>query len=493
MATTTDATEIVNRIPYPNDSYSNIQNAVLAIVPKISGFLSFVSSCAIILDNLPTRSKQKRINTQRRLLLGLSYFDMIQSACHICSTWPVPKFASETYLFVKYNIGNQTSCTIQGFCLLFSGLTVPLYNAFLCLYYLICVKYPRMPPTRMSYCIEPFFHISAITYPICLAIYGLLNEMYNATGTTCFVVSYPKRCKIESYGVDCIRGRDADNLRKYITLTIGVCFIMITLSLSSLYYMVKKQEKRMSTYATHQYSRRDSVVVISSRSHGSDPSNQPMRQTKRVFRQALFYVIPFLIVWVPTLLQIIAANLTENPKVAYIMILLCSICAPLQGFFNAIVYYKERVAKRFSLKTTSPAIQDKIEENNDEPNYHSQNISTDFDVEDLQKENNIFTNENNMDNDIHLEFEEQDDIHVTQTNTEADLDIESEDHLDNEIATDKEETYNNLDDDEKKDNTDIMATNIMNDVYLTYDEENNKNNSNNSMEKDIHLEFDPEN
>lgn len=373
METTTDATEILNRIPYPNDSYSNVQNAVLAIVPKISGFLSFVSSCAIILDNLSTRSKHKKINTQRRLLLGLSLFDMIQSACHICSTWPVPKFASETYSFVKYNIGNQTSCTIQGFFLLFSGLTVPLYNAFLCLYYLICVKYPRMPPTRMSYCIEPFFHISAITYPMCLAIYGLLNEMYNATGTTCFVVSYPKRCEIESYGVDCIRGRDADNLRKFITFTIGVCFIMITLSLSSLYYSVKKQEKRMATYATHLYSGRGSVVEtlnrrnsntnndkkrrfsslrssmrksltsskISSRSPVGDPSNQPMRQTKRVFRQALFYVIPFLIVWVPTLLQIIAANLTESPIVAYIMILLCSICAPRKfNYLNHCYIFK---------------------------------------------------------------------------------------------------------------------------------------------------------
>lgn len=38
-----------------------------------------------------------------------------------------------------------------------------------------------------------------------------------------------------------------------------------------------------------------------------------------------------------------------------------------------------------------------------------------------------------------------------------------------------------------------MATYIKNDVYLTYDEENNKNNSNNSMEKDIHPDFDPEN
>lgn len=50
-----------------------------------------------------------------------------------------------------------------------------------------------------------------------------------------------------------------------------------------------------------------------------------------------------------------------------------------------------------------------------------------------------------MNNGIHHEFEEQDDIHVTQTNREAGLDIENEDHLDNEIATDKEETYSNLD------------------------------------------------
>lgn len=100
-----------------------------------------------------------------------------------------------------------------------------------------------------------------------------------------------------------------------------------------------------------------------------------------------------------------------------------------------------------------------------------------------------------MNNGIHLEFEEQDDIHVTQTNREAGLDIENEDHSDNEIATDKEETYSNLDEDEdeKNNNTDIMATYIKNDVYLTYDEENNKNNSNNSMEKDIHPDFDPEN
>ncbi len=73
---------------------------------------------------------------QNRLLLPMSVFDIIGSIGWAFSTTPIPRGSNCTY----GALGNEATCVTQGFMITL-GLAVPMYNAMLCIYYLLVVKY----------------------------------------------------------------------------------------------------------------------------------------------------------------------------------------------------------------------------------------------------------------------------------------------------------------------------------------------------------------
>lgn len=388
-----------NSIIYPNDSFTDLQNCILPIIHKLSGLASFIGSLLITIDILkkkkePQSQQQQRVqrrsaapkksNTQKRLLLGLSLFDMIQSACHFCSTWPIPVDSSPQYAFIKFNIGNQTSCTVQGFLIFFSGGAVPLYNAFLCIYYLICVKYKRnsrflSSDRKIATRIEPIFHFIAIMLPLFLSIHATRKEYFNPISNFCFIAAYPRKCDTNKFhDVECIRGENATTFRMW-TVIVGssACLIIMIGSLTILYYEVKTQGKRMTRYSfvtkdprqiprveaqiTENSNNEENIIDNSSPMQTSQKKQQNLGNTfleritgrndndsstnnmdsnqssnsssaKRVLNRAISYVVAFLLVWVPTVAAIIVASSEkkENPTVAFVIQVFVAIFSPLQ-------------------------------------------------------------------------------------------------------------------------------------------------------------------
>lgn len=422
---------------YPSDYYTDAQQYAIAIVPKITGTLSLLGSLCIITSVLRTRksrgrgnsnqnsrsrarvqvrrriehrrsNRSKRSNIQKRLLLGLSFCDVIQSLCHICSTWPIPR---DTIYKMKFNVGNNMTCTIQGFLLSFGSLGGTICNTSLCFYYYICVRYGgRKGENRVAKRSEPFFHAISLIIPLCFSVFCLLEEVYNDNGRVCFITVYPKRCESEENSVKCIRGQNADRFRKLGILIVIICFIIMVVSLSLLYRIVKHQERRMIRYSFepsastnieksgeqskkndaqaeleassterdhsnnnihnhHQQYRTSSFLSATTSSSTSAPAtaqqcsrrwlffssssftqnNKSNKGAKRVFRQSLFYWIPFLLVWCPTLIQMIISNKVENINVALCFVILIAIFAPLQvsklwrlRYFLVVIVVKKR-------------------------------------------------------------------------------------------------------------------------------------------------------
>ena len=93
-------------------SFSITQQVLLAVAPKVSASLSLLGSSWIIIEVLT--DKLKNTTVFHRLLFAMSSFDIISSAAFFASTWPIPKFLTEN---VIWNIGNISSCHIQGFLL----------------------------------------------------------------------------------------------------------------------------------------------------------------------------------------------------------------------------------------------------------------------------------------------------------------------------------------------------------------------------------------
>ena len=95
--------------------FSNGVQETLAIVPKISGLLSMAGSFFIARDVMKkwmVRSATLRISS--KIMLNLSIGDFCSSFIwHCLSTWMVPRDTPAEY--VTYAMGNDATCTVQGF------------------------------------------------------------------------------------------------------------------------------------------------------------------------------------------------------------------------------------------------------------------------------------------------------------------------------------------------------------------------------------------
>ena len=108
---------------------SDSQMKTLAIIPHVTGTLSFLGSCSILYDIWRDR-RRKMKKPYYRMLLGLSLFDLLSSAAFAVSTIPMPVDTPRVY----GARGTTQTCTSAGF---FNQLILGsmLYNLMLAIYY----------------------------------------------------------------------------------------------------------------------------------------------------------------------------------------------------------------------------------------------------------------------------------------------------------------------------------------------------------------------
>lgn len=115
-------------------AWSKQQQIILAVVPKVSSLLSLFGSAwiltEVLTDNAPLTPKRK--HPYHRLLLGMSVYDILESVWNFASTWALPRDTQDVW----QPKGTTATCTTQGFFLTLS-VAVPIYNAFLSLYYVM--------------------------------------------------------------------------------------------------------------------------------------------------------------------------------------------------------------------------------------------------------------------------------------------------------------------------------------------------------------------
>lgn len=71
-----------------NTLFTHNQQVALALLPKVSGFFSMISSVWIVVEVLKETSK--RSNVYHRLMCGMSIWVSLISASMFLSTWPMP-------------------------------------------------------------------------------------------------------------------------------------------------------------------------------------------------------------------------------------------------------------------------------------------------------------------------------------------------------------------------------------------------------------------
>jgi hypothetical protein len=134
-------------------AWSQNQQIALAIVPKVSSLFSLFGSVWVMLEVLTDNSSNpKRKHPYHRLLLGMSVYDILESVWNFASTWAIPEGTEGVW----DPRGTRATCTAQGFFLTLS-VAVPIYNAFLSLYYVL------VSSTSSLHALRPFFARQTLT------------------------------------------------------------------------------------------------------------------------------------------------------------------------------------------------------------------------------------------------------------------------------------------------------------------------------------------
>jgi hypothetical protein len=243
----------------------------IAIIPKVTGMISFVFSGYIIWEIL-RESKLRRL-TKNRLLVGISVHDMISSffGCFL-STWPIP---ANTWL-VYGNVGTIRSCTMQGFFFQAGIGAAPLYSAALTTFYLLNVVF-ELPSETIVKKAEPFLHGVPILFGWSTAIAGLPLKLYNAAdrvGFMCWIAEYPAYCSLRD---SCQRGANANAFRwAFLYSWVLAVFFYMMICMSLIYYKVLSTER-----ATDRWTQ-------------ASGQNRRRKLSKKVAFQGLKYVIAFI-------------------------------------------------------------------------------------------------------------------------------------------------------------------------------------------------------
>jgi hypothetical protein len=298
-----------------NDSDST--DWALFLLPCFSAPLSLMSS-AYVVHLIIKRRKKTLCRPREQILLGLSLLDMSFSFALSFSTLPVPAVQRRKLP----TVGTVATCSAQGF-LVQLGLGAPIYNACLCMYYFLSIRYKVSDEALMQWAI-PSMHAFILTFSFGTAIAGLLMEIFNSAGVMgCWIHNSNSLCHSDPQY--CGRGAIADDFALYFGLIhIGICFVLVVISMIGLFFTVRAIELRSRRWEFQD---------------GRDNKNMPL--TRRTIETGVFYSASFLAIWLPTILLGFAFEGGNDKKLnsGYKCVQVLSvILQPLQGFFNLIIY-----------------------------------------------------------------------------------------------------------------------------------------------------------
>jgi hypothetical protein len=242
-------------------TWSPNQQVALAITPKVSAFLSFFGSTWILIQVVFDSSKRidKKGNVLSRILFGMSLFEALESIWNFGSTWPIPRGTQGVF----GAIGSTQTCTAQGFFLQL-GLSVPMYNASLSIYYLLKIRY-NVSDDVLRLRVEPYLHAVSIMFPLATCIACLALDLFNNANLWCWIAPYPLDCVgsgIKGNDDPCIRGNNAWKYRwGFYFVPLWLCIVTAVVNMALVYRYVRSKDERTLKYRRPQVRFREDAMV----------------------------------------------------------------------------------------------------------------------------------------------------------------------------------------------------------------------------------------
>jgi len=344
---------------------TKLKHILMAWIPRVTGLLSLIGSCLIIRD--VAKNKKLRKSTLHQLVGSMSVFDAFGSLAFILSTLPIPveQFGSPTGVYGA--MGNEHTCRAQGFFVQL-GYTGALYNMVLSIYYLLIIRFGMSETQVRRY--KVWFHVPVLIVGFGLAFAGI--PFYDNIEFFCHI-QLPFKIETAKGFVSISNATDETPVNIFSLIPISMVMIVGGVNMIIIYYHVKKQDKaankwrftaRDSTRSTNaaaeevaaavqEGGRRASFAKSKDFMRGSMPrvsfsASRDARSTRRiqnrltdsVFWQAIFYMGTFFLCWPIYYVSIFNRYHVWRNYGFWIALL---ILYPLQGFLNAIVYFRRRM------------------------------------------------------------------------------------------------------------------------------------------------------
>ncbi|KAL7563246.1 hypothetical protein ACA910_015738 [Epithemia clementina (nom. ined.)] len=336
---------------YPPPLYTKAQANFLAVIPYFTAPWSVVGS-SLILWSIWYDRRELLKHVYHRIVLGMSCFDLASSlGMLVLGPWAVPS----DWPYGRSGRGNVSTCEASGFLLNLSFGTM-WYSVFLAVHFVMHLRW-EWKERRIACCLEPFAHGWSIFISALIPnVGGLMSDAFNPLRDLpgwCWFADNPPLCSENNFnnndGNDgeestsqCFRGQEYDGFAS-IASTGNVIFAWVVIIICMLLIVckVRRLERNLQRYSVGggNSSVGGGGRLGSSRRGGGGGNAPNFARTKATARQALLYIVVFFVTYSPMVL-ILAMERKRKLPVA----MLVKICFPLQGFFNAIVYFRRRFA-----------------------------------------------------------------------------------------------------------------------------------------------------
>jgi len=349
----------------------------MSIIFSSSAIISTISSSTLIWMIL--RSPQRLTTTRHRILFGMAVGDIIFSLSLATYGAMLPSCLD---YYVWNAQGNQATCNVSGFMTAVGVLMSPLYTCSLNIYSLAIVKYNKTD-SYIQKKMEPFLHGVPIVISLAFGFALLATQGYNSHGVSCIdPVYHPPHCigiedgqVREGFEIQCGRGRDGPS-----TIVFAVGFFClffgspttVGVTLGMMYRHVSRQERRMGRYGggalNHSAPQENINTTTAASVDGSygitrmmrssaaslksafgrlssrSTSSQNNSKSRFVMIRARAYSTTFLLTysWYMVIIVLGIAGVSPPPLA---LIYLGVIFAPLQGFWNLMIFMYPKVMK----------------------------------------------------------------------------------------------------------------------------------------------------
>jgi len=182
--------------------------------------------------------------------------------------------------------------------------------------------------------IEKFFHALPLAVGVGTAIAGLPMKLFNNSNLWCWISGLPGSCSNNPDGDgNCIRGDDAWIYRwAFFYAPLWGVILVVTILMGDIVLFVMREEKQSRRWRMGDTTGVDASTKLS----------------KQVFWQAIHYVCSFYLTYTfPTTLRLLQ---TLDKPVPYPIFVLMTIFIPMQGVFNASVYFGPRIRRAIGNK-----------------------------------------------------------------------------------------------------------------------------------------------